>query len=101
MTEDKNNTSTRLHIRATAGARQNEVLGFTDGVLYVKVAALPDRGKANRELIDYLSRILDINKSSLRLLKGHTSRNKVIDVDGLSREDINTRISSQGFLEDN
>ena len=93
MTEDKNNTSTRLHVRVTPGARQNEVHGFTDGVLYVKVAALPDRGKANRELIDYLSRILDINKSSLRLLKGHTSRNKVIAIDGLKQADIIHRIS--------
>ncbi len=94
MTEDKNNTSTRLHVRVTPGASQNEVRGFTDGVLYVKVAALPDRGKANRELIDYLSRILDINKSSLHLLKGHTSRNKVIAVDRLSLEDIIRRISA-------
>ena len=94
MTEDKNNTSTRLHVRVTPGARQNEVLGFTDGVLYVKVAALPDRGKANKEVINYLSMILDIKKSSLHLLKGHTSRNKVIAVDGLSLESIIQQISA-------
>ena len=92
MTEDNNNTSTRLRIRVTPRASQNEVVGFSDDVLYVKVAALPDRGKANRELIDYLSRILDIKKSSLHLLKGHTSRNKVIAVDGLSLVDIIARV---------
>ena len=94
MAEDNNNTSTRLHVRVTPRASRNEVGGFTDGVLYVKVAALPDRGKANKELIDYLSTILDIKKSSLHLLKGHTSRNKVIAVDGLSLESIIERISA-------
>jgi len=91
---DSNNTGTRLHVRVTPRASRNEISGFTDGVLYVKVVALPDRGKANKELIDYLSRILDISKSSLHLLKGHTSRNKVIAVDGLSLEDIIGRISA-------
>ncbi len=95
MTEDNNNTPTRLHVRVTPGASHNEVCGFTDGVLYVKVAALPDRGKANKELIDYLSVILDIKKSSLHLLKGHTSRNKVIAVDGLSLADIIRQLSTR------
>lgn len=95
MTGDNNNPSTRLHVRVTPRASHNEVSGFTHGVLYVKVAALPDRGKANKELIDYLSLILDIKKSSLHLLKGHTSRNKVIAVDGLSLEDITQRISAK------
>ena len=95
MTGNNNSTVTRLHVRVTPGASRNEITGFTDDVLYVKVAAIPDRGKANRELIDYLSGILDIKKSSLHLLKGHTSRNKVIAVDGLSLTDINRRIAER------
>ena len=93
MTVENSHTSTRLHVRVTPRASHNEVCGFTDNVLHVKVAALPDRGKANKELIDYLSVILDIKKSSLHLLKGHTSRNKVIAVDGLSLNDIIRLIS--------
>lgn len=93
MTGDNNSGATRLHIRVTPRAKLNEITGFTDDVLHVKVAALPDRGKANKELIDYLSKILSIKKSSLHLLKGHTSRNKVIAIDGLSLEEIIQRIS--------
>ena len=94
MTGDNNDATTRLYVRVTPQARRNEVIGFNQGVLHVRVAALPDRGRANRELIDYLSRLLDISQSSLHLIKGHTSRNKVIAVDGLSREDIIQRISA-------
>jgi uncharacterized protein YggU (UPF0235/DUF167 family) len=62
-------------------------------VLYVRVAALPDRGRANRELIDYLSLILGVGKTTLHLLKGHTSRNKIVAVDGLSLVEIKERLT--------
>jgi uncharacterized protein (TIGR00251 family) len=86
-------TVSRLQVRVTPRASHNEVTGFTDDVLYVRVAALPDRGKANKELIDYLSRIMGVGKTALHLLKGHTSRNKVIAVDGLSLEEIKEHLS--------
>jgi len=89
-----NQITTRLSVRVTPNASHNEVTSFTDEVLHVKIAAVPEKGKANKELIDYLSRTLDVSKSSVRLIKGQTSRNKVITVDGLSREDIIRRISA-------
>ena len=95
MAEDNNNTVTRLHVRVTPNAGRNEVTGFQDGVLYVRIAAPPDKGKANKELIAHLSWVLDISKSSLRLVRGLTSRNKVVAVDGLSQEEINRRIISK------
>lgn len=94
MTGDSSNPAARLYVRVTPRAGRNEITGFTEGVLHVKLAALPDKGKANKELIDYLSKVLGTGKSSLRLLKGHTSRNKVIEVDGLSLDDITRLISS-------
>lgn len=93
MAGDSKNTVTRLHVRVTPRASHNEVTGFTDGVLYVRVAALPDRGRANRELIDYLSLILGVGKTTLHLLKGHTSRNKIVAVDGLSLVEIKERLT--------
>jgi uncharacterized protein (TIGR00251 family) len=95
LTGDNDSTVTRLQVRVIPGASRTEITGFTDGVLRVKVAAPPDRGKANRELIDYLSGILDIKKSSLHLLKGHISRNKVIAIDGLSLIEIMRRIAAR------
>ena len=68
-------------------------MGFADGVLQVKVSAPPVKGKANKELIDFLSRILDVGRSQISIIKGHTSQNKVIAVGGLSREEIMGRLS--------
>jgi uncharacterized protein (TIGR00251 family) len=78
----------RLSVKVTPNARQNEVTAFTEGVLSVKIAAPPVQGKANRELIIFLSRLLGVSKSSVSIVKGETSRNKVIAVDGMDIEDI-------------
>ena len=63
-------------------------MGFNGEVLQVKVAAPPIKGKANKELVSFLSQVLGISKNTLTILKGHTSRNKVILVTGLSQEEL-------------
>jgi len=62
----------------------------------VKVAAPPSKGKANERLIAFFSRLLGVSKRNISIIKGHTSRNKLIVIDGLSREDIMKRLSSSG-----
>ena len=81
-------------MRVQPHAARNEVLGFADGVLRVGVAALPVKGKANQELTAFLSRALGVSKSSLTVVKGHTVRNKVIAIDGLSQTEIINRLSA-------
>jgi uncharacterized protein (TIGR00251 family) len=75
-------------------ASRNEVTGFTDGVLHIRIAAPPVKGKANRELTAFLSKALGVSKGSLAIVKGHTSHNKVIAIDGLSQEDVINRLST-------
>jgi len=83
----------RISLRVHPGAARSEVVGFTDGVLQVRVAAPPVKGQANRELIALLSKALAVGKSALTIVKGHTSQSKVIAIDGLSQEDIMKRLS--------
>ena len=83
----------RISLRVHPSAARSEVVGFTDGMLQVRVAAPPVKGQANRELIALLSKALAVGKSALTIVKGHTSRSKVIAVDGLSQEDIMKRLS--------
>ena len=83
----------RISLRVYPNAARNEVVDFTDGVWRIRVAAPPVKGKANMELLAFISRILGVGKSSLTILKGHTSRSKVIAIDGLSREEVRQRLS--------
>ena len=73
-------------------AARNELAGFSEGVLRVKVAAPPVKGKANKELITFLAQKLGLSKGDLIILKGHTSRNKLISIAGLTREELTKRL---------
>jgi uncharacterized protein (TIGR00251 family) len=82
----------KISLRVFPNAARNEVAGFTDGVLRVKIAAPPVEGKANKELIALLARKLGLSKGDLTIIKGYTSRNKVIVINGLSQEEITRRL---------
>ena len=81
-----------ISLRVYPNASRNELVSFTGGVLRIKVSAPPSKGKANRELITFLSRLLGVSKDSVNIMKGHTTRNKVVAIDGLSREEVMKRL---------
>ena len=86
-------SGTRISVRVHPNAGRDEVLGFTDEVLQVKIAAPPIKGKANERLVAFLSRLLGVGKGSISIIRGHTSRNKLIKISDLSRKDIIERLS--------
>lgn len=93
MAPDKNTKAVRLSIKVTPNAGRNEITGCKEGVWLLKIGAPPDKGKANKELINFLSKKLDIKKSSILISKGETSRNKVMIIEGLAGEEITKRLS--------
>ena len=80
-------------LRVYPNAVRNELAGFSEGILRVKVSATPVKGKANKELIAFLAQKLGLSKGDLTILKGHTSRNKVMAVRGMTREELTRRLS--------
>jgi uncharacterized protein len=75
-------------VKAVPGADKSEVVGGHGGMLKVKVAAAPERGKANGELISYLSGCLGIRKQQVEIIKGQTSREKTVKITGITARDI-------------
>jgi len=82
----------RISLHVYPNAPRNGIVGFEGGVLGVKVAAPPVKGQANRELVAFLSQLLGVSKSSLAIIRGHTSRNKLISVRDLSQEEVIRRL---------
>ena len=70
------------------------MVSFAGGVLLVKVSAPPVKGKANKELIAFLSGGLGVGKERLSIVRGYISRNKIIAVEGLTQEEILKRLLS-------
>jgi uncharacterized protein (TIGR00251 family) len=85
-------TTVTLHVQPNA--KRNEVLGFADDTLRLKIAAPPVKGKANKELIDFLSNLLGIGKGAITIEKGLTSRTKVVAIAGLDRDSIIERLGA-------
>ncbi len=78
----------RISVHVNPNARQNKVVGFQDGLLKVMIAAPPTRGKANQELLRFLSGLLRISKSNLAIEKGATSKKKTVAISGLSQSEV-------------
>ena len=71
----------RLALRVTPGARV-EALEVSDGRLLAKVRAKPEDGKANDAVIHLVASALNLAASRVRLLRGATSREKMLVVEG-------------------
>ena len=71
----------RLRLRVRAGARENAVLGLHAGAFKVSVTAAPERGRANRAVIELLAETLGIPASALRIVAGETSRDKIVEIE--------------------
>jgi uncharacterized protein len=89
---NQKNKDVRLTAKVTPNAGRNEVTGIKDGVWQIKIGAPPDKGKANKELVDFLADKLDIRKSAIVIARGETSRNKTIIIEGLTAEEITGRM---------
>ncbi len=81
----------RITVKLTPGARKNEVTGWDidaagERFLRVSVTAAPEKGKANAALIKLLAKHWGVPKSAIILVRGETTRVKVIEVQGLSVE---------------
>ena len=84
-----------LAVRVTPGAKCNAVTALKEGVWNIKIAAPPVEGRANEELVAFLSKKLDIRRSSLNVIKGQSSRNKLVSVSGMSQKEIARRLSAE------
>ncbi|MGB2630209.1 MAG: DUF167 domain-containing protein [Candidatus Omnitrophota bacterium] len=69
----------KLRIKVFPKSSRNELVE-KDGILKAYVKAAPDKGKANKALIELIAKEYKVSKSQVRLIKGDTSRNKVIEV---------------------
>ena len=78
-------------VKAKPGARRDAVVGEHGGALKIAVAAPPERGRANESILRVLSEGLGVPRSALELLRGETSRYKVVRISGVERTDLERR----------
>ena len=84
-----------LLVRAQAGARRNEVRGVQEGALKVCVTQAPEKGKANKAIVEVLARWLEVRKSQIELISGETASQKKFLVREIETEDLAKRINAR------
>jgi uncharacterized protein len=81
----------QLLVILTPSASSNTIAGRHGNGWKVRVAAAPDRGRANAALVALLAETLDVPPAGIRVVAGQTYRRKVVEIDGLGEEEAGRR----------
>ncbi len=76
-----------LKIKVEPRSSKSAIVGPYGDALKVKLTSPPVEGKANKELIELLSKELKVHKKDIEIVSGQSSKNKVVKIIGLNRID--------------
>ena len=95
--------TTRVRLRVSPGAARPAVVGRhgsgQDAAWKVRVAAAPERGKANEAVLALLAETLAVPRSSVTLVWGGGSRDKIVELAGIEPDEIERRLATAGGQE--
>ena len=66
-----------VNIKISPNAKKNEIITEESGIK-IKIAAQPVEGKANKALVEFLSKLFKVPKTSIEIVKGDTSKEKTV-----------------------
>ncbi len=84
-----------LKVKVVPGSSSNKISGWENGYLKVKIAAPPEKGKANDELIKFFSRLFGVRKNQIKIKSGHTSRLKLIEIEGVKENMVDEILNNR------
>lgn len=86
---------TALTIRVTPRARKTEIAGvLDDGTLRIRIAQPPVDGKANKALIAFLAKVLNVRKNKIEIVAGHKGLDKIISILEMPAREAEQRINA-------
>ena len=81
-----------ISVRVTPRTRIDELVGWQDGVLRVRLKAPPVEGRANEALCRYLASLMGIPASDVEVVSGVSARSKRVRVNGLTADEVRARL---------
>ncbi len=85
-----------ITVRVIPRASKNEIAEVqADGTIKIRLTAAPVEGQANKALIEYLAKILDVAKSKIEIVAGLSGRDKLITILDLDSDTVQEKILSQ------
>jgi uncharacterized protein (TIGR00251 family) len=81
---NEKNDAVTIKIRVQPRASRTEIVGEHAGAIKLRVAAPPVDGKANEECRRFLAKLLKVGATSIEIISGDSSRDKVIRISNIS-----------------
>ena len=82
-----------IAVRVTPRSSKNEIVEVqTDGTVRIHITAPAEDGKANEELVAFLSDILRVPKTRIDIVAGSSGRDKLIAVVDMDAQEVHDRI---------
>lgn len=82
-----------LQIRAVPNGKRAEIVGRYGDAWKVRVTAAPEKGRANQELVKLLSQKLGLPRDAIEVVRGQSTRDKVVAVRGLQHAEAERRLT--------
>jgi len=80
-------------VKVVPGSSKTCVCGLLDGIVKIKISAAPEKGKANRRLLEFLAKQLRVRKNAVSIISGQSSPVKRVQVLGISGESLLKRLN--------
>ncbi|HLK34589.1 MAG TPA: DUF167 domain-containing protein [Terriglobales bacterium] len=79
-------------VKVQPRARKSAITGVVGDALKITLTAPPVEGKANQACVEFLAEILNVPRSSVTIVSGQTSRNKVVRITGRTTAEVEERV---------
>ncbi|HEX8800634.1 MAG TPA: DUF167 domain-containing protein [Terriglobales bacterium] len=86
--ENSSRSGVLLTVRVQPRASRDEVAGAIEGALKIRLCAAAVENRANEALTEFLSAVLKVPKSSVRILSGERGRTKRVEITGVTRQQV-------------
>jgi uncharacterized protein (TIGR00251 family) len=83
----------KVEVTVSAGAARSELVGRHGGGWRARVAAPPERGRANDALVELLAGALAVRREQVEVVAGHRGRRKLVEVRGLDAAEVDRRLA--------
>lgn len=82
----------KLTVYVVPKASKSQLVGLYGGALKIRLAAAPVDGAANKELVAFIAKLLKVSKSAVSIVRGHTSKRKIVKIDGVTLKRVMEKI---------
>lgn len=86
------------HLKVRPSASRQDIKILDDGRIKVFLKSPPEKNKANRELIKFLSKILSVRRSDIKIDSGEKSRKKKLIIKSITAAEFKRAVKNQSSL---